>query len=284
MRFGPSFLDATARPLLADESETADADFCDFEPAPAPGLSNPLPSPEARQVATVHYGVGDIHGMRRLLDDLIGRIEADAGDDQAVVVFLGDLVNRGPSSRQVLERLIEGPQRRGDRWITLRGNHDQLVLDAVAGKSQTAFRRWMEKGGLETLASYGVSRKEASLSRARRAIPSEHLKFLDGLPFSFRAGEHFFVHAGIDPRRPLDRQSEAAMMTIRDPFLRGSHLLPFTVVHGHVPSPGGPVVAPRRIGVDTGAYSSGVLTAVALREGCKPRFLASIRERARAKR
>jgi len=277
-------LDAIARSLRADEGETADADCRDSEPALGPEVGDPLPSAEAGQVAATHYGVGDIHGMRRLLDDLIGRIEADAGDDQAVVVFLGDLVNRGPSSRQVIERLMDGPRRRGDRWITLRGNHDQLVLDAVAGKSQTAFRRWMEKGGLETLASYGVSRKEASLSRARRAIPSEHLEFLDGLPFSFRAGEHFFVHAGIDPRRPLDRQSEAAMMTIREPFLRGSHLLPFTVVHGHVPSPGGPVVAPRRIGVDTGAYSSGVLTAVALREGCKPRFLKSTRERARAKR
>jgi serine/threonine protein phosphatase 1 len=222
--------------------------------------------------------------MSRLLDDLIVRIEADAGEDPAVVVFLGDLVNRGPASRQVLERLIEGPNRRDDRWITLRGNHEQLLLDAVAGRSEAAFRRWMQKGGLETLASYGLSRKEASLARARRAIPSPHLAFLDGLPLSFRAGEHFFVHAGIDPRRPFDRQSEDAMMNIREPFLRGAHLLPFTVVHGHVPSPGGPVVAPRRIGVDTGAYASGVLTAVALREGRQPRFLAATGDPAPARR
>ena len=74
-------------------------------------------------------------------------------------------MNRGPSSRQVIERLIEGPGRNGDRWITLRGNHDQLLLDAVSGKSEAAFRQWMQKGGLDTLASYGVSRKEASLSR-----------------------------------------------------------------------------------------------------------------------
>jgi serine/threonine protein phosphatase 1 len=268
---------------LRAEKSGADAGLCDVVPGPLPATIDPVAVPSVKPVETIHYGVGDIHGMRRLLDDLLGRIEGDAGDDAAVVVFLGDLVNRGPSSRQVLERLIEGPQRRGDRWIALRGNHDQLVLDAVAGKSEAAFRRWMQKGGLETLASYGVGRKEASLSRARRAIPSQHLAFLDGLPFSFRAGDHFFVHAGIDPRRPLDRQSEDDMMTIRDPFLRGSHLLPFTVVHGHVPSPGGPVVAPRRIGVDTGAYASGVLTAVALREGCKPRFLESTRERARAK-
>jgi serine/threonine protein phosphatase 1 len=275
LRFAPGFFDAFARSRRADEDEAAAAVQRDVEP--------PAASPDD-EIAAVHYGVGDIHGMRRLLDELIARIEADAGDDPAVVVFLGDLVNRGPKSRQVLERLIEGPSRPGDRWISLRGNHDQLMLDAVAGRSEATFRRWMQKGGLETLASYGVSRKEASPARARRAIPSAHLAFLDGLPFSYRAGEHFFVHAGIDPRRPLDRQSEEAMMNIREPFLRDSHLLPFTVIHGHVPSPGGPVVAARRIGVDTGAYASGVLTAVALREGRQPDFLATVGEPARGRR
>lgn len=246
----------------------------------------PILTGDGKQDTTVHYGVGDIHGMRGLLDELIALIEADsaASDERAVVVFLGDLVNRGPSSMQVIERLIEGPKRSGDSWITLRGNHEQLLLDAVSGKSEAAFRRWMQKGGLETLASYGVSRKEVSLSRARRAIPSGHLSFLEGLPFFFRACDHFFVHAGIDPRRPFDRQSKTAMMNIREPFLRESYLLPFTVIHGHVPSPSGPVVAPRRIGIDTGAYASGVLTAVALREGRPPCFLETPRERARAKR
>jgi hypothetical protein len=100
--------------------------------------SSPILGRDDRQVTTVHYGVGDIHGMRGLLDNLLGLIEVDASasNERATVVFLGDLVNRGPSSRQVLERLIAGPQRRGDRWITLRGNHDQLLLDAVAGKSE----------------------------------------------------------------------------------------------------------------------------------------------------
>ena len=133
------------------------------------------------------------------------------------------------------------------------------------------------------MASYGVGRKDASLSRARRAIPSEHLSFLDALPFYFHAGEHLFVHAGIDPQVPLDRQKEAVMMTIREPFLRKSYLLPFTG-HGHVPSANGPGVAPQRIGIDTGAYATGVLTAVALRNGDTPRFLKSITEPSRAKR
>lgn len=277
MRSALDFVDASAGSLRAEEGGSVVRNG---------GAFDPIQGCDGKPDTTVHYGVGDIHGMRGLLDNLLDLIEADAAasDERAVVVFLGDLVNRGPSSRQVLERLMEGPRRSGDRWITLRGNHDQLLLDAVAGKSEAAFRQWMQKGGIETLASYGVGRKEASLSRARRAIPLEHLSFLDGLPFYFRAGAHLFVHAGIDPRRPFDRQSEAAMMTIREPFLRESHLLPFTVVHGHVPSPGGPVVAAQRIGVDTGAYASGVLTAVALRMGHKPRFIETIGERKRAKR
>ena len=228
-------------------------------------------APIAESVASVGpppllYAVGDIHGMRGKLDRLLELIEADAEivAREAVVVFLGDLINRGPASRQVLERLIAGPQRAGDRWITLRGNHDQLFIDAIGGRSEAAFEQLMRKGGLETLASYGVRKKDASLARARRAVPREHLRFLESLPLSYVAGEYFFVHAGVDPARPLEQQSEKALMTIREPFLRNAHRLPVTVVHGHVANLKGPVVAPRRICVDTGAYATGVLTAVAL--------------------
>ena len=145
----PSLTDWTTRALRIDEDRSAVSDHQGFSPT----LGR-----DDRQVTTVHYGVGDIHGMRGLLDNLLGLIEVDASasNERATVVFLGDLVNRGPSSRQVLERLIAGPQRRGDRWITLRGNHDQLLLDAVAGKSEAAFRQLMQKGGAETLASYGA--------------------------------------------------------------------------------------------------------------------------------
>jgi serine/threonine protein phosphatase 1 len=246
------------------------------EPAPALHLvaeSAPEPSP------TLHYAVGDIHGMRAELDRLLDSIEADAallGRD-ATVVFLGDLINRGPASRQVLDRLIAGPARAADRWITLRGNHDQLFIDAIAGRSEAAFEQLLRKGGLETLASYGLRRKEASLARARRAVPSHHLRFLESLPLSHPAGDFFFVHAGVDPSRPLERQSEKALMTIREPFLRNAHLLPFTVVHGHVANMKGPVVATNRICVDTGAYATGVLTAVALCGGAPARFLSTAR-------
>jgi serine/threonine protein phosphatase 1 len=228
------------------------------------------------------YAVGDIHGMRAKLDRLVDLIESDAEivARDAVVVFLGDLINRGPASRQVLERLIAGPHRAGDRWITLRGNHDQLFIDAISGKSEAAFEQLLRKGGLETLASYGVRKKDVSLARARRAVPSEHLRFLENLPLSYVAGDYFFVHAGVDPARPLEQQTEKALMTIREPFLRNAHRLPFTVVHGHVANMKGPVVGTNRICVDTGAYATGVLTAVALTHasrGDRPtvRFLAT---------
>lgn len=227
----------------------------------------------------LHYGVGDIHGMRAELDRLLALIEADAeaAKRDATVVFLGDLVNRGPASRQVLERLIAGPERPGQAWITLRGNHDQLFLDAIGGKSEAAFQELMRKGGAETLASYGVRKKEASLSRARRAVPSDHLRFIESLPLSYAAGEFFFVHAGVDPLRPLNRQTETTLMTIREPFLRNAHRLPYTVVHGHVANPKGPVIAARRICVDTGAHATGVLTAVAICPKNPARFLSTAR-------
>jgi serine/threonine protein phosphatase 1 len=225
----------------------------------------------------IHYGVGDIHGMRAELDLLLEMINADGEqyDATKTVVFLGDFVNRGPSSREVLERLIDGPRCSRQRWICLRGNHDQMLVDALAGKSDAAFDQFMRKGGAETLASYGLRKKDASRARARRAVPSEHLRFLEGLPLCYAHGDYFFVHAGVDPDRPLNGQSDRTMLTIRDPFLRKAHRLRCTVVHGHVPNPKGPVVAPGRIGVDTAAHESGILTAVALLADSEPRFLST---------
>jgi serine/threonine protein phosphatase 1 len=236
---------------------------------------------EKTNLTSVHYGVGDIHGMRIELDLLLEMIDADA-EAQAqpkTLVFLGDLVNRGPASRQVLERLIEGPRQTNQTWIILRGNHDQLFVDAIVGKSEAAFDEMIRKGGGATLASYGLRRKDASLARARRVVPAEHLRFLENLPVSYVSGEYFFVHAGVDPDRPIDDQSAKTMMTIREPFLRRAHRLRCTVVHGHVPSSNGPMIAPGRIGVDTEAHASGILTAVALCEGVKPRFLATLRKK-----
>ena len=239
---------------------------------PGPEAGAPVEAPGA---APVYYGVGDVHGMRAELDRLLEMIDADQPGRDKVVVFLGDFVNRGPASRQVIERLIEGPRAAGQKWLFLRGNHDQMLLDALSGGSERDFAELMRKGGAETLASYGLRRKDATLTRARRAVPAEHLRFLANLSYCHAAGGYFFVHAGVDPDRPLAAQSPKTMLTIRRPFLRKAHRLGCTVVHGHSPNPNGPIVAPGRIGVDTAAHASGILTAVALSGNAAPRFLST---------
>lgn len=219
------------------------------------------------------YAVGDVHGMFNLLEAMIAAIESDAAEagSPATVVFLGDVINRGPDSRRVVERLVAGPQREGDRWITLRGNHEQALLDGL--EDREAFRRFLAKGGAETLRSYGVAGNRMTQENARAALPPEHLAFIASLPLTYRRDNYLLAHAGVRPGKPLEEQKPETLMTIRKPFLQGAAQLPFTVVHGHVPSRGRPVVARGRIGVDTGAVTTGVLTAVAIERKHKPRFL-----------
>lgn len=219
------------------------------------------------------YAIGDIHGMGALLEALLDKISADRGETPATLVFLGDAVDRGPDTRGVLDRLMRGPEGADECWVVLRGNHDQLMLDALRRRTDAAFAAWIDKGGAETLASYGVARADLSLPAALAAVPSAHVEFLDGLAYLYDCGGHVFVHAGIDPCQPLARQSPQTMMNIRDAFHREAHRLPFTVVHGHAPTDGAPLVAPGRIDVDTGAHATGVLTAVALRPGRAAYFL-----------
>jgi serine/threonine protein phosphatase 1 len=216
--------------------------------------------------ASLLYAIGDVHGMNDLLARLLAAIEADASHRglPATVVFLGDVVNRGAQTRQVLDRLVAGPTRVDDRWIVLRGNHEQMMLDALLADSQTTFRRWLKTGGAQTLASYGSTRKKVSPDSARQLIDPEHVKFLADLPLMHVVGDYLFVHAGVEPGVPLERQDASTLMTIRGRFLRKPHGLPFTVVHGHTPTDGQPRLGPGRIGIDTGAYFTGILTAVAI--------------------
>jgi serine/threonine protein phosphatase 1 len=233
------------------------------------------------------YGIGDVHGMNDLLASLLAAIEADAAGRglPATVVFLGDVVNRGAQTRQVLDRLVAGPTRPGDRWIVLRGNHEQVMLDALTAASLVTFRRWMKMGGVQTLASYGCDRRKATPDRARASIDPSHLRFLAELPVMHIAGDYLFVHAGVEPGVPLQRQYARKLLTIRGRFLRKPHGLPFTVVHGHTPTDGLPRLGPGRIGVDTGAYFTGILTAVAIEpNGDGWRFLSVTAPHAAARR
>jgi serine/threonine protein phosphatase 1 len=192
--------------------------------------------------------------MSDLLSHLLVEIEADAASygRAATVVFLGDVVNRGSRTKQVLDRLVAGPTRPGDRWIVLRGNHEQLMVDALTADDPAIFQRWLKMGGLQTLISYGGTSKRASLA---------HLNFLAGLPLTHIAGGYLFVHAGVEPGVPLHRQDADRLMTIRKRFLKAPHGLPFTVIHGHTPTDGKPRLGAGRIGVDTGAYFTGILAA-----------------------
>ena len=246
-----------------------------------------VPAPVSVALEPIVYAVGDIHGMDSLLDDLLLQIEADAArrGRPVKVVFLGDLVNRGPDSRQVVERIMAGPRRPDHSWLTVAGNHEQLMLDALLPGSPLAFRRWMKKGGRETLRSYGVPPKQASLDAALKAVPREHLVFLAGLPQYHLHGEFLFVHAGVEPGVRLEAQRPQSLLTIRGPFFKEPHGLPFVVVHGHTPTEGRPLVGPDRIGVDTGAAATGILTALAIDgETPQPRFIQARARPSRAAR
>lgn len=226
------------------------------------------------------YAIGDVHGRYDLLDDLLQRIEADAARGsqlQTLLIMLGDYVDRGLHSRAVVERLLRGPLP-GTRATFLKGNHEQALLEFLddPGFGQV----WRNFGGLETLFSYGVedasrlaTREDfaRAQSQFKALLPPEHLVFLKNLKLMSTVGDYCFVHAGVRPGVALDRQVEQDLLWVRDVFLDSDDDFGRVVVHGHTPE-AEPVVRPNRIGIDTGAYMTGVLTAVAL-EGSERRFL-----------
>lgn len=216
------------------------------------------------------YAVGDIHGRRDLLELLLARIQTDAAavKKRNIIVFLGDYVDRGPDSKDVIARFLtlDLP---GWEIVFLRGNHDQAVLDFL--NDANFYRAWRSFGAAETLLSYGVTPprfdKEEAFAEVRAEfagkLPPPHLKFFDGLKYSYVAGDYMFVHAGVRPGIALDRQLPEDLMWIREEFLMSDQRLKKMIVHGHTPADR-PVQRPNRIGVDTGAYATGRLTAVVL--------------------
>ncbi|MCE8533784.1 serine/threonine protein phosphatase [Ruegeria pomeroyi] len=196
-------------------------------------------------MSTPIYAVGDIHGQAEQLETALARIEADGGPD-ARIVFLGDYADRGPDSRAVLDRLIAG-QSQGRDWITLKGNHDRMfemfLRDHPAQDDRLLIGyHWLHDriGGVETLASYGVPVPEGVRTyqvhaQARAAVPAEHRNFLAGLPNYHQEGALLFVHAGIRPGLPLERQVENDLIWIRQEFLDDPRPHPWLVVHGHTP-------------------------------------------------
>lgn len=188
------------------------------------------------------YVIGDIHGQRAMLEEALTRIEDDGGAG-AKAVFLGDLVDRGPDSRGVIDIILEGIAQ-GRDWIVLKGNHDDYVNrfleqgDAHASKGHPELPWFNPKlGGDATLASYGVETEGREiadiLEDACEAVPRAHRDFISGLPLWHEAGPLLFVHAGIRPGVPLAEQSADDLMWIREPFLSWPERHPWLVVHGH---------------------------------------------------
>ena len=217
------------------------------------------------------YVVGDIHGRLDLLEQLLEKIQADIATSVArkfLLVFVGDLIDRGPNSAQVVERLRTYSHPRV-RTVFLLGNHEEVLLRILAGEADL-ITKWRWFGGSECLKSYGLdtdrltglSDEHARLI-IKESIPKEHVEFLERFDDSCRFGDYLFVHAGIRPGVEIDQQRQSDLRWIREPFLFDDTDHGFIVVHGHTISPQ-VEIRPNRIGIDTGAYRTGVLTALAI--------------------
>jgi serine/threonine protein phosphatase 1 len=225
------------------------------------------------------YVIGDVHGRLDLLDRLLGTIHRELDERPArktLLVFVGDLIDRGPSSAQVVERL-RTYRRPGVRPVFLLGNHEEVLL-RILGGDVTPVGSWLKFGGAQCLASYGADAAELArrndaqvLQAVRKAIPKTHVDFLHSFADTCRFGDYLFVHAGIRPGVELDLQAQSDLRWIRGPFLLDDTDHGFVVVHGHTITNAVDEQV-NRIGIDTGAYRSGVLTALAI-EGERRWFL-----------
>jgi serine/threonine protein phosphatase 1 len=218
------------------------------------------------------YAIGDIHGRLDLLNELLARIDDDIAlrpTERAAYVFLGDYIDRGPSSRGTIDRLIEHSET--NETVFLKGNHELIAIKCLTDRS--LFDQWMRLGGLETLMSYGVSPeilasgKIAELQSAfHRSLPQAHFRFFRDLQNSFACGDFFFVHAGVRPNVELSRQKESDLLWIREEFLSSNDDFGKIIVHGHTPTLE-IEVGTNRINIDTGAFATGRLTCLMIEDG-----------------
>jgi serine/threonine protein phosphatase 1 len=245
----------------------------DWEPAPRPAPS------------TAHlFAIGDVHGHLQHLDALIGLLRPEiaaalARGRRVELVLVGDYVDRGPDSLGVLRRVAELPRRLGVPVHALRGNHDQYLVEFIFAERPdlAAVESWCGNGGDTTLAELGVTpadildRDPVELAaRARAAAGPAALALLGRLELRSMVGAYAFVHAGVHPKRAIEKQGPREFLWLREPFLGARDWQqPFVVVHGHTIR--GPEVHPHRIAIDSGAYRTGVLTALEV-EGERLRF------------
>lgn len=216
------------------------------------------------------YAVGDIHGRLDLLEKLLARINTDITlrpTAKPAYVFLGDYIDRGPSSRETIDRLIEHGATHES--VFLKGNHELIAIKCLSDRS--LFNQWLRLGGMETLVSYGVPPEILANGEQivevqatfHDALPKTHLRFFRDLQRSFVCGDFFFAHAGVNPKVELSRQKESDLLWIRGEFLSSNDDFGKIIVHGHTPTRE-IEVRPNRINIDTGAFATGRLTCLAI--------------------
>ncbi|MGH1351047.1 MAG: metallophosphoesterase family protein [Methyloligellaceae bacterium] len=219
------------------------------------------------------YAIGDIHGRADLLMRLIDTIMEDSEGRRKVrnevLIFLGDYIDRGPESNRVIDFLVNHLPERFDK-VFLKGNHEQMMLEAIQNKQ--ALPTWFHNGGKATLYSYGIDPEKYIFKPGATQIlgelleqkmPLKHKDFFKGLDLNTSYGDYFFVHAGVNPALSLDEQKERDMLWIRQRFLQYRRKFEKTVVHGHTIT-ASPEVRSNRVGIDTGAWRTGRLTALRL--------------------
>lgn len=238
-----------------------------------------LPIRPATPPHTRVYAIGDVHGRLDLLDDLLRQIEVDAqtAPRRRVLVMLGDYIDRGPASRGVLERLedlLDGRRLEGFEIRLLMGNHEQVMLDFLDGRDDG--QNWLVNGGAEAMSSFGLDAAlpaPALRDALHDALSPAHRRVLHALALRHEEGGYGFVHAGVRPGVAWPAQVAEDLLWIRREFLLSHEDFGRVIVHGHSPEPA-PQVHDNRIGIDTRAWLSGVLTAVVL-EGGERRFLST---------
>lgn len=199
------------------------------------------------------YVIGDIHGCYQAFKELWSKISPVSGDD--TVVFLGDYIDRGPESRQVVEMIL-AIRKKLPRVITLLGNHEQMLLNFMEGRSESPF---LAVGGAQTLVSYGLNPH----SRERLILPQEHEDFFRYLLPFWQNKDAIYVHAGLMPSRPLALQPKSWLLWARDEFFASNYDFGKPVIYGHTPL-NEPRIEHHRIGIDTGAVYGGQLTCLVL--------------------
>ncbi len=236
-------------------------------------------APATVPVGTRVYAIGDIHGRLDLLDQLLSLIDEEecAPSIQQVIVFMGDYVDRGADSKGVIDRLLAGFPRFEAHF--LKGNHEEAIETFLSDPN--FYSVWKGYGGQDTLLSYGVRPPRFETAESLEALrqdfasvfPEEHRRFFSRLENSWALGDYYFAHAGVRPGVALEKQEPEDLFWIRDEFLLSKADFGKVVVHGHTPTVE-PVTRSNRIGIDTGAYATGRLTALVL-EDARRRFIST---------